>query len=33
MFKGWVFYEALKFMTSLKMHNAEGGQNGEVVMV
>ena len=29
MAKVWVFYEALKFGTSFKMHNNEVGQNGE----
>lgn len=30
--KVWVFYEDLKFTASLKMHNSEGGGNGEVLM-
>ena len=33
MAKWWLFYEAFKFTTSLKTHNGEGGQNGEVLMV
>lgn len=33
MAKGCVFYGALEFLTSFKISNGEGGQNGEVVKV